>query len=301
MKKFIKLLCLLLSTILLISAVGCAQYDFAEEGNYIVTAKEALEMVENGAILIDAQSTDQYAVEHVKGAVNIPMSALTISEPFPNMLPNKGQIEKVMGEAGISEADTILVYDDENNMAAARVQWTLEIYGNTNVKVVSGGIKALKAEKAEITSEATALSSTTYKTQGLNKKMLAKLNYVQSQLNMPEEDVIIIDTRSTEEFNEGTIPGSVHIEYINNNYATGEYKSFRDLQITYLDKGIYPDDKIILFCKTSVRAAQTYTALRDAGYKNIRIYDGAWLEYSAGDNPTDSPDDKPAPTQQDGS
>ncbi len=65
---------------------------------------------------------------------------------------------------------------------------------------------------------------------------------------------MIVDTRSNEEFAAGTIPGSVHIEYVWNDYASGQYKSPRDIQSTYIGKGILPDRKIIVFCKTSVRA-----------------------------------------------
>ena len=36
---------------------------------------------------------------------------------------------------------------------------------------------------------------------------------------------------------------------------------------------------------TSVRAAQTYTALKDAGYEDVRVYDAAWLEYETEMNP----------------
>ena len=41
-----------------------------------------------------------------------------------------------------------------------------------------------------------------------------------------------------------------------------------------------PDDSIVMFCKSSIRAANTYVALYNAGYRNIKIYDGAWLEWS---------------------
>jgi len=72
-----------------------------------------------------------------------------------------------------------------------------------------------------------------------------------------------------------------------NNYGNGEYKSPRDIKLTYVQKDIMPDDKLILFCKTSVRAAQTYTALKDAGYKDVRVYDGAWIEYEGEKGPAD--------------
>ncbi|MPN60767.1 hypothetical protein SDC9_208499 [bioreactor metagenome] len=39
-----------------------------------------------------------------------------------------------------------------------------------------------------------------------------------------------------------------------------------------------------MYCKTSIRAAQTYLALYNAGYRNLKLYDGAWLEWSANPN-----------------
>jgi len=281
-------------------AVGCGSYDFDETGGYIVTPKEALELAEKGAILVDAQSKEEYGLMHIEGAANVPMGALTVSEPYKNMLPSKSQVEKVMSEAGISENDTILVYDNASNMQAARVQWTLNVYSNFNVKVVSGGLEALKKAGAKTSMDKTVLEAKAYTAGDKQKSLVVSIEYLKSILNMPEEDTVIIDTRSGEEYAEGTIPGALCIEYVWNNYGNGEYKNSRDIQSTYLNKDIMPDMKIILFCKTSVRAAQTYTALKDAGYKDVRIYDGAWLEYSDVENPA-PPSENVLPTEQDAS
>ncbi|MBN2558990.1 MAG: sulfurtransferase [Clostridia bacterium] len=298
MKKTVLLITLVLMITVMLS--GCGSFDFAETGGYIVTPKEALEMAGNGAILIDAQSAADYGLAHIEGAVNIPMSELVVNEPYANMLAGSSQIEQCLGAAGITENDMLLVYDNSSNMAAARVQWTLNMYGNFNVRVVSGGINALKDAGAKTTMAAVELPEAEYKAGDTQKNLIVTLDYIKSQLNMPDENTVIIDTRSFEEYRAGTIPGSVHIEYIWNNYATGEYKSVRDIQITYLDKGIMPEMKLILFCKTSVRAAQTYTALKNAGYRDVRIYDGAWLEYEDVENPAPPSEDTP-PEPQDAS
>jgi len=297
-KKSVLLIALVL--IISVAATGCGSFDFEETGGYIVTPKEALEMVGEGAILVDAESPEDYGLAHIDGAVNIPMSELVVNEPYKNMLAPASQIKQCMGAAGISETDTLLVYDNTSNMKAARIQWTLNMYGNFNVYVVSGGFEALKEKGAETTMVARELPETTYNAGDTQKSLIVSLDYLKTQINMPEEDTVIIDTRSYEEYMAGTIPGSVHIEYVWNNYATGEYKSARDIQITYIDKGIKPEMKIILFCKTSVRAAQTYTALKDAGYQDVRIYDGAWLEYEAVENP-EPPSESTPPSPQDAS
>lgn len=281
-KTFIILFCILLAASLF---TGCANYEFAETGNYIADAKESVELINDGAILVAVCEADEYETVHIEGAINIPMSSLVVNEPYKNMAPDKGQIEDVMGAAGVSENDTILVYDNNANMSAARVQWTLNLYNNFNVKVVSGGMEALKKAGLETTTEATVLDATEYNAGDKQKKLVVSLTYVNLLQDNPEENVVIVDTRSAGEFYAGTIPGAVNIEYVWNNYANDEYKSVRDMQITYLEKGITSDMKIIVFCKTSVRAAQTYTALKNAGYTDVRVYDAAWLEYEAEMNP----------------
>ncbi len=298
-----KRIILLVLVVVMISSLlaGCANYDFNEDDQYIVTAKQALDLIEEGVIVVDVESRENYGLSHIEGAINIPMSDLVTDDPYSNMLPDASQIEMVMGMAGITENDTILVYDNSNNMKAARVQWTLNMFGNFNVKVISGGITALKDKKAVTTMTAKVLSETSYKTADIEKSLIVTLDYVKSVINMPDENTLIIDTRSYEEYIAGTIPGACNIEYTWNNYSNGQYKSARDIQITYIDKGVMPDMKIIVFCKTSVRAAQTYTALKNAGYKDVRVYDGAWLEFSDKETPQVPVDDVAPPTSQDAS
>lgn len=280
---------------------GCARFDFSRTGEYIVTAKEALSMIKEGAILVDVESASDYNTSHIKGAINIPMTSLTTNEPYQTMLAEASVIEQIMSKAGVSHNDMILLYDNSSNMKAARVQWTLNMYGNFNVRVISGGFDALKKAKAETTSAATVLQEKTYIAGERDRTLVVNLDYIKSIVNMPSDKTIILDTRSFAEYAEGTIPGAINIEYVWNNYKNGEYKTIQDIQNTYLEKGITPDMRIIVFCKVSVRAAQTYTALKNAGYQDVRIYDAAWLEYSEKEIPFIPVSDKIKPTTQDAS
>jgi len=282
-----RLISLLLVAVISVSTlVACANYDFAENDQYIIEVKAVEDMIADGAILVDARNADEYGANHIAGAINIPMSSLvTTRDDVPGLLVGAEAVEECLSKAGISESDTLLIYDDNANMKAARVQWSLNYYGNFNVYVVSGGLKSLEKAGLELTTSSTNLTQSSYRTGEVQKRLLVSIEYLQSIIDNPEEDTYIIDTRSNKEFYAGTIPGSIHIEYVWNNYANGEYKTARDIRLTYLDKGIMPEDKIILFCKSSVRAAQTYTALKNAGYQDVRIYDGAWLEYEAVNGP----------------
>ena len=276
----------LLILIFILSLTGCGGYQFDETGTEIISADAALSMSsEEGIVMVDTQKNSVYLDKgHVEGAVNIERQNIVISDPVPNMLAPADQIEKALGDVGITKDTTVIIYDNNNNMDAARLWWTMKVYGHENVKVVSGGLNALIEAGAKISKDNTISTSVSYEIDSKDTEMIASLDDVKSQINEPKESVKFLDTRTKEEFDDGTVPTSVHIDYIDNNYSNGEYRSVQDIQIMYIEKEIIPDNTIIMYCKTSIRAAQTYLALYNAGYRNLKLYDGAWLEYTSDDS-----------------
>lgn len=272
---------LLMITIMLMNA-GCSSVTFSgEAGTEIIDAKDALKIAnEENVVIVDAQNSEAYSEKHVKNSVNISRKDIVINDPVPNILASKEQIEAVMSASGISNDSMVVVYDNNNNMDAARLWWTLKVYGHENIKVVSGGIKALINTGAEISKEVPSITQTNYIAKEKNTEMIATIDDVKSQVNNPDKNVMLIDTRSQEEYNEGTIPSSILMNYIDNNYNDGTYKSISDIKIRYLEAGLKPENTAIMYCKTSIRGAQTYLALYNVGYRNLKLYDGAWVEWA---------------------
>ena len=83
------------------------------------------------------------------------------------------------------------------------------------------------------------------------------------------EAVVFIDTRTSDQFEAGSIPGALHIEW-------------REV-IERIDE-IPQDQKTILFCNTGVLSAQAVFALRVAGFENVLVLQGGyqgWQENAA--------------------
>ena len=291
MRALKRVLLLLLTASFIISAAGCSTTNTADEGQYIIEAKEAGGYIgKQDTVIVDMQKPEDYAKAHIKGAVNIALPEVVINTPVPNMLAPKEQIEKVLGSKGISNNTMVIIYDNNKNMEAARLWWTLRIYGHENAKVISGGFSALQAAKLEMTGEIPAAASAKYTAKEMDKSMIATIDEVKAQVDQPQSNVILLDTRTKEEFEQGTIPGSVLLDFNENNYKDGSYKKVIDTKIQYIENNITPDKAIIMYCKTSVRAAQTYLALYNAGYRNMKVYDGAWLEWELSTKPQPQPE-----------
>ena len=126
---------------------------------------------------------------------------------------------------------------------------------------------------------------------------------VREQAEQPDSGVVLLDVRSMEEFAEaGKVPGSVIIPYETNFFSDGTFKTTQITRINYLEEEIYPEDEIILYCQTSMRAAPVFVQLYEAGYRNIRLYDGAYLEWSSNsDNPVEMPAGGAAPVKKNAS
>lgn len=265
--------------LLLLSITGCG-HNYAETGTVIISGKDAVKLIGSAdTVLVDAQKATSYAKEHVAGAVNIERNAIVVTKQVVNMLAPAEVVEEVMSSRGIGNDTQVIIYDDNNNMDAARLWWTLLAYGHTNAKVVSGGLQELKRRGVTITTEPAAPQSASFAARPLDSSMLITAEEILKEMGKEDSSMVLVDTRTIEEFDAGTIPGSIHLNYEGNNYYDGTFRSVQDIKIRYKEEGIMPDDMVVLYCKTSIRGAQTYLALYNAGYRNLKLYDGAWIDW----------------------
>ena len=89
----------------------------------------------------------EYLKSHIPGAVFFDIEAICDrSTDLPHMLPGPDQFGEQMGALGISENDTIVVYDAVGLYSAPRVWWSFVIFGAKNAFVLNGGFPVWKAE-----------------------------------------------------------------------------------------------------------------------------------------------------------
>jgi thiosulfate/3-mercaptopyruvate sulfurtransferase len=283
MKKVVPIALILLAAILVTIATGIGPGPaLADSDLYIIEAEEAARLLggEN-VVLVDMQEAENYALGHIEGSVNIVRNDVVVNTPYPTMIAPAKQIAEVLGSAGIDNDTLVIIYDDSGNINAARLWWTMLVYGHQNVKVVSGGFSALQKAGLALSTDAPAVQAKTYEPGEADESLIATLDEVVAQVENPQPGVILLDTRAYDEYSAGTIPGAVLVNYEENNFSDGTFRPVQHILIHYKEKGITADNEIIVFCAVSVRGAQTFLALYNAGYRNLKLYDGAWAEYSA--------------------
>jgi len=290
-----------LIAVLLLSLVGCNTTEFKESDRIIEASEIATLLDDSTTVIIDARSSDEYEKGHLVGSINLPASKLTISDPVSGTIAPKEQVEEVLGANGISEDTNVIIYDNSGGVYSSRVWWVFKVYGHENVRVINNGQAGIVLEKLELTLEVPEVEATTYTASDMDTSMIATIDNVKSVVDGNTE-ACIIDVRSLAEYDEGAIPGAVLYPHTKNLYSDGTFRSARDTYLNYNDLGIKKDETVILYCKSSFRATQTTLLLMEAGYENVKVYDGAWLEWSTKDMPKEEKtEEKATPSTGDGS
>lgn len=298
-KKTLSLITLLLLVGLLF--VGCVN-DTSYSGTLnIIEAEQVAQSYESDIVVIDARGQEAYDKGHFENALCLSPSDLVVDKPVKATLAPKVKVERVLSALGIDNDDTLYIYDDNGGVSAGRVWWTLKVYGHENIMIVNGGAEGLLHAGLQATKKAPTLDPSTYVAKDANHELIADYDMVKAVSEDENSTVKIIDVRSIAEYEAGNIPGAVLYPHTKNLYNDGTFMSARDTFIFYNDKGIKRDDELILYCKSSFRATQTVAVLQEAGYTNVKVYDGAWLEWSSKGGPTESQVEKAPITVQDGS
>lgn len=295
-----KIVSVILMLSLLLSLTACVRTAYTDSDRIIEASALGEMMSDNKVVIIDARSTEDYNKGHLKGAIHLPPSKLTVSEPVSGLIAPKDKVEEVLSANGIANDTTVVVYDNAEGVYSGRVWWVLKVYGHENVFVVNNGEAAIIAEGLELTLTVPEVTAVTYTAQAQNAEMIASIEEVMAIADGSVEGCIV-DVRSQAEYDEGAIPTAVLFPHTKNLYSDGTFKSARDIYLDYNDLGLSKDEPIILYCKSSFRATQTLILMEEAGYDNVKVYDGAWLEWSTKDMPKAEKVETTTPSSQDAS
>ena len=305
MKKVQKALALFAALLVLGTAItACSTHTYVDTADPVVIDASAVSsyLEADGVVFVDMQAPEEYAASHLEGAVNIPSSDIVINVPVQNLITSPKKIESVMGENGISDDSLVIAYDTDK-MSAARLAWTLFMYGFENVKIVNGGFDAIQAAGLPVTDQAPSVTPATFTAGEPSGEWNVDMKRVREQVDTPSEHVVLLDVRSDEEYQtEGKIPGAVMRNFTECYREDGTLYPKELTRIHFKEAGIYPEDEIIIYCRSSFRAAPVFIHLYEAGYRNIKLYDGAFLEWTSNaSNPVDMPEGAAPPTKKDAS
>src|SRR5437868_9199353 len=138
--------------------------------------------------------TKAYDAGHIPGAVGFNWQT-QLQDQVTRDIIDKAAFEKLVGEAGISPENTVVIYGDNHNWFAAYGFWLFKIYGHRDVRLMNGGRqKWLNESDKELVTDKPSVKPTTYKASALNEDLRAKVAEVMAASQ--QKKASLVDVRS---------------------------------------------------------------------------------------------------------
>jgi len=231
----------------------------------------------------------EFEDSHIPGAVFFDLDANSAQDaPLPHMLPTAEEFGRSMSALGLSNDDTIVVYDSSGvNLSAPRAWWTFRVMGHEAVAVLDGGFGKWTAEGRPV-ERGNATPEPGKFAARLDSERVASMAQVQEIASAG--DAQVVDARSPGRF-EGTepeprpglrsghIPGSRNVHFRSLVRVDGTLRPAAELRQLFEAAGVDITRPVVASCGSGVTACTIVHALEVLGQREARVYDGSWSEY----------------------
>lgn len=233
----------------------------------------------------------EYLAAHIPGAVRFNID--TVADPdsdLPHTIAAAELFARKVGELGISDDMTIVVYDGAGLFSAPRVWWNFRVMGARDVRVLDGGFPKWESEHRPTQSGANKPKPKTFSPKP-DTGAVARIDDVRTSL---DSGLQVVDARSPGRFRgeeaepragvePGHMPGAKNVHY-SSIIANGKLKDSSELAAIFRAAGVDPSAPMVTTCGSGVSAAILALAVDKMGHPVPRLYDGSWTEW--GGDPT---------------
>ena len=234
----------------------------------------------------------EYAAGHIPGAVFFDQDVIADhASGLPHTIPSPEFFAAEMGKLGISDTDTIVVYDGPGIFTAPRVWWLFRTMGAKSVFVMDGGIDGWKKDGLPLETDLPEPAPAVFHT---NFNPYAVTSFEEMRGIVTTGARQIADARGPGRFageeaepragmRSGHMPGARNMP-AGSFSAAGRFKDLPELRRLFADAGIDLDRPVVTSCGSGVTAAIITLALHSLGHEDNTLYDGSWSEWGGRDD-----------------
>jgi thiosulfate/3-mercaptopyruvate sulfurtransferase len=241
-------------------------------------------------IIIDARGVMPYKFGHIKNALPLAIERVISMAPNgANLVIDAPIAEEVFTSLGIEDRKIVVVYGEYMDPSAARIAWTLMYHGHSNVKILDVGLKEWQKSGLPVTRQISTqkqlIKNVHFKSK-INSMIRADAEIIKAVQLQNHSSTVIVDARTPMEHMQARIPGSILHSWEEGLGHNGKMmKSKEELERVFEEKRISKDKEIICYCHSGARASHKYLQFKQAGYNNVKVYDGSIIDWAQRHNP----------------
>ncbi|MBS9720299.1 3-mercaptopyruvate sulfurtransferase [Tianweitania sp. BSSL-BM11] len=244
----------------------------------------------DGSWYLPAQDRDpkaEYEAGHIPGAVFFDHEQVVSPDSdLPHTLPSPEEFARIVGTAGITADDTIIVYDGPGLFTAPRVWWMFRTYGAKDVRILEGGIDGWKTAGRPLTADLTKIAPAVFKVDA-HPERIASFEDMMRIVETGERQIADArpagrftgnDPEPREGMRSGHMPGARSLPALSLS-RDGKLLPADELKAKVESAGIDLQKPVVTSCGSGITAAVLSLALESLGHKDLKLYDGSWSEW----------------------
>ena len=246
--------------------------------------------VPHGGVVQMPSGREQYAAGHIPGAVHLDY-ADDLSDPatpYAARVAPPHRFALVMGAHGIGDGSIVVAYDAGTIPFAARIAWMLRYYGHDQAYVLAGGLPAWTAAGHALSTEPAKIVHAQL-TPREHRELRASRDEVLAVAE-GRSTAQLLETQRDQTYaqRDRDIAGAVRLS---GNLLLEDARGGRVADAATLDRligaaGLDRHERTIVTCGSGVSASGAWLALREAGFDDVAVYDGSWMEWEHDELPT---------------
>lgn len=232
----------------------------------------------------------EYLAGHLPGAAFVDLDQDLAAPPGPggrHPLPAAGAYQAAMRRAGVRDGHPVVVYDENDSLAASRAWWTLRYFGHEQVRVLDGGYRAWVAAGQPVSGGPGAIVPGDFTARPGHMPLLGA-----DGAAALARAGRLLDARAGERYRgeiepvdpvAGHIPGAISAPTAGNVTGDGHFQSAAELTTRFAALGIVAGPEpaeVGAYCGSGVTAAHEVLALSIAGIP-AALYIGSWSNWVA--------------------
>jgi len=227
-------------------------------------------------VILDTRPKTMFLYGHISKSQSLTIDQVIQFDQYgANLVVDEKKIIDLFSSLGIDNSKTVVLVGDSMDPSAARIAWTFLYFGHEKTCLLDANIMDLQRNGFELTKKSFIPESTTF-TPKINSKIRIESDYLKENLN----NFVILDARTPQEFMGGHLPNSKLIPFTEGIAYDGRlFQNKNFLQNLFSQNQISKDSEIVCYCMHGHRASSLFLQLMIAGYQNVKLYDGSFVDW----------------------
>jgi thiosulfate/3-mercaptopyruvate sulfurtransferase len=227
-------------------------------------------------VILDTRPKPMFLHDHILNSQSLTIEQVIQFDQYgANLIVDEKKITDIFSSLGIDDSKTVILIGDSMDPSSARIAWTFLYFGHEKTYLLDANISDLQKNGYEFTKKLFIPKSTTF-TPTIKSEIRIESDHLKENLN----NFIILDARTPQEFMGGHLPNSKLIPFTEGIAYDGKLFQNKDfLQNLFSQNQISKNSEIVCYCMHGHRASSLFFQLKIAGYQNIKLYDGSFVDW----------------------